>query len=342
MAREITHRYEDALDRIWIGCAERVGLRIARAPGAYATTDGKGTLTIAIDEELDGDDSLAQMIFHELCHSLVEGPESFERVDWGLDNESDRDELREMACQRVQALLARPHGLGRVLAPTTDFRSFYDALGPDPLEGDDESVVMARRAAARATKAPWAPHLEEALVATAAVARAVGEYGKGERASLWSLVDAAMPRHETGLVRAAAGTRAASETCGTCAWGDRGTVRAHCLQSGVRVPRATGACERWEPHPDCRACGACCREAFDAVMVRPREAMAKKHASLVVIDSGMRFVPRPGGRCVALRGDGASEQYTCVVYEDRPQSCADFPYLGESCLLARRRVGLSR
>jgi len=40
--REVTHRYEDPLDRIWIGCAERIGLVVERDPSAFATTDGRG------------------------------------------------------------------------------------------------------------------------------------------------------------------------------------------------------------------------------------------------------------------------------------------------------------
>jgi hypothetical protein len=175
-SRVVTHRYEDPLDRIWLGCAERIGLCIARTPDAFATTDGRGTLLLATPEHLDRDDCLAQMILmilHELCHSLIEGPASLERADWGLDNETGRDDVREHACLRLQALLLRPRGLRRALGPTTDFRAFYDALPGDPLEGDDPSVVLARAAAVRVTARPWAPHLEEALDATAALARTV-------------------------------------------------------------------------------------------------------------------------------------------------------------------------
>ena len=100
--REVTHRYEDPLDRIWIGCAARIGLTVARVPGAYATTDGQGTLFIAPPEELDRDDCLAQMIFHELCHSLVEGEQPFTRADWGMDNTGPDHDWREHACLRVQ------------------------------------------------------------------------------------------------------------------------------------------------------------------------------------------------------------------------------------------------
>ena len=50
-----------------------------RTPDAYASTDGKGRLFIAVDGMFDPDDSLAQMIFHELWHALVEGEDGEKR-----------------------------------------------------------------------------------------------------------------------------------------------------------------------------------------------------------------------------------------------------------------------
>src|SRR3990170_1447195 len=127
-----THRYLDPLDQIWLSAARRIGLRTERSDHAYAATDGAGTLAIA-RTALDADDCLAQMVFHEICHSLIEGEESFTRADWGLGSDSDRDAPREHACLRLQAVLAGQVGLRRLLAPTTDFRAFYDALPADPL-----------------------------------------------------------------------------------------------------------------------------------------------------------------------------------------------------------------
>ncbi|MCX7808457.1 MAG: YkgJ family cysteine cluster protein, partial [Deltaproteobacteria bacterium] len=170
-ARAIHFYYEDALDRIWLACAERLGLRVIRSPKAYASYDGKGTLTLAPSEALDPDDCLAQMIFHEACHALVQGPEAFFQEDWGLDNTTSRDVVRELACLRVQAQLAQPFGLRKFLAPTTEFRAFYDSLGPDPLEVTEseslfassselvESVRLAKVALGRADRPPFHPHL---------------------------------------------------------------------------------------------------------------------------------------------------------------------------------------
>lgn len=184
MPRVIDARYRDPLDEIWRAAARALGLRIVRSDEVFAATDGAGELTLGSPASLDPDDCLAQMVFHELCHSLVQGPESFREPDWGLDNLGDRDVAREHACLRVQAALARAHGLQGVLAPTTDFRSFYDALGADPLHGDDPSVPLARAALERAKGPPWHPHLERALAATRAIGEVLAPFAAPD--SLWA------------------------------------------------------------------------------------------------------------------------------------------------------------
>src|SRR5690606_19417193 len=99
----------------------------------FASTDGRRRIVLGAPQTLDADDSLAQMILHELCHALVEGEEALDRPDWGLDNRTDRDLPRERACLRLQAALAAEHGLRTFLAPTTDHRPFYDSLPQAPL-----------------------------------------------------------------------------------------------------------------------------------------------------------------------------------------------------------------
>ena len=111
----------DPLDGIWLTIADRIGFRVERSAEVYASTDGKGLMTIGAPSELDADDCLAQMILHELCHSLIEGVESLVVADFGLDNESERDVTREHACLRLQAWLTEKYGLRQALAPTTDF-----------------------------------------------------------------------------------------------------------------------------------------------------------------------------------------------------------------------------
>jgi hypothetical protein len=178
MKRRPRHIYLDPLDAIWLTIADRIGFRVERSSDVYASTDGKGVMTVGDRSTLDPDDCLAQMILHELCHSLIEGTHSLHLPDFGLDNTSERDVVREHACLRLQAWLTDKHGLRGALAPTTDFRVYYDALPEDPLDIDDDSATkMARAGAARSEEAPWAPHLWDGLEATAKVMRAARAIG---------------------------------------------------------------------------------------------------------------------------------------------------------------------
>lgn len=138
-------------------------------------------MTIGTPSTLDPDDCLAQMILHELCHSLIEGAESLAMADFGLDNETARDVLREHACLRLQAWLTERYGLRRVLAPTTDFRGYYDGLPEAPLAVDDDrAVALAKLGAARSEEGPWAPHLREGLEATAKVFEIASHLGAAD------------------------------------------------------------------------------------------------------------------------------------------------------------------
>ncbi|MBL8769372.1 MAG: hypothetical protein JNL94_18515 [Planctomycetes bacterium] len=171
-SRTVSHVYEDPLDRIWTATAERIGFRIVRGSDVYASYDGAGTLTIGTPETLDADDCLAQMIFHECCHALVQGRDALRSVDFGLDNRTGRDDEREHACLVTQAILASRHGLREFLAPTTDYRAFWNGLGDDPRAGCTPTVGTLVAAALRAAALPpFAPHLEDALAATAAIVR---------------------------------------------------------------------------------------------------------------------------------------------------------------------------
>jgi len=184
VTRAIDVRYRDPLDEVWLGTARALNLRVVRSNEVFAATDGAGLLTLGCPETLDPDDSLGQMVFHELCHWLVQGPDSFREPDWGLDNVGARDVVREHACLRVQAALARRHGLERVFAPTTDFRAFYDELGADPLAGEGESVALAQAALGRADAPPWQPHLDRALEATRALGEIIAPFAATD--SLWA------------------------------------------------------------------------------------------------------------------------------------------------------------
>lgn len=171
--------YLDPLDVIWIRALERMGIAVVSAHGVYAHYDGAGTLAIGTERNLDADDCVAQIAYHEICHWLIEGEASRHWVNWGLVNDSLRDLPRENASLRVQAALAAPYGLRRVLANTTDHRAYYDALPEDPfVPSADGSTELALEAMARAEQAPWAPALQDALAATERIVAAVAPHAR--------------------------------------------------------------------------------------------------------------------------------------------------------------------
>jgi hypothetical protein len=348
MPRPVTHRYSDPIDEIWLAAARKLGLTVNRSADAYAAYDGEGTLTVAQPRDFDVDDSLAQIVFHELCHALVSGPDAMRMPDWGLCNTDGRDLVCEHACHRLQAALSARHGLRALMAVTTEHRPYWDALPDDPLApGDDPAIELAQAAWQRARRGAWAETLDLALSATAAVARAVRPFAAAD--SLWGQTRA---MHASGFPLGSDPTR----RCADCAWlfqAGPGRPLPRCRQTrggarsiARRVELDAIACERFEPKLDehaCGACGACCREGFDLVPVRAREPMARFHAELCRSDRHGLHVPRPSGRCAALDGTGDEQgPYRCRVYAQRPRACAEFAVAGDACLQARRRVGLSR
>ena len=181
--RTITKTYTDPLDLVWLHAAAQMGMRVERSAEVNASWDGAGVLTIGTPETLDPDDCLAQMILHEACHALIEGPESVGKLDWGLRNEPDA-KAHEHACLRLQAALADRVGMRAFFASTTVFRAYYDTLPEDPLAAsDDLALPMARRGWERATSGPWAEPIDSALRATAAIAAAL--HGVPLDDSLW-------------------------------------------------------------------------------------------------------------------------------------------------------------
>jgi hypothetical protein len=281
------------------------------------------------------------MIFHEICHALVAGPEALRQPDWGLDNTSSRDVVFEHAANRLQAAFADRFGLRKFLRTTTEFRVYYDSLPEDPLrDARDASAALARAGMERARTSPWGAVVESALRLTADIAAMIRPLGV---ASLWSETE---PMHRAGFVLG----RDPDQRCSDCAWSERSGRAFRCRQAraegrNVIVEADEQGCRRWEARlseKDCPNCGACCREGFHVVPVRARDVTRAKHPSLVHGCRGDWHIPRPGGMCLALDGDGSTAPYRCRIYEDRPRACADFEIGGDACLTARRRIGLSR
>ena len=365
VARPVVHRYADPLDVIWIACAARVGYRVERSREVYASTDGRGTLLIGADDLLDADDSLAQMILHELCHALIEGEVGEALADWGLDNASNRHLSRERACLRLQAYLAGSAGLREFLAPTTDFRvTFWNSLPADPFGAPEASggrrepsCVAARIGAWRATQPRWAAPLADALVATADIASRVAEAqrralpprvadprGCAEGLPLlWDTNTVPLPRHPAG--HAVIADYHPGHGCADCAWSFVARRHRRCRHApDVRLSESAPACVRWEAaeQVDCRTCGACCREAYQSVEITPSEIVNRRHPELVEVRETHRRLTRAGERCAALNGgETPAAAYSCAIYASRPRSCREFERAGEHCLDARRRVGLS-
>lgn len=342
--RTINREYRDPIDLIWVRVLHDIGWSLRRGGDAYATWDGAGTLFIANNADLDPDDSLAQMILHELCHALVAGSEGQHRQDWGLCSETERDLISEHASQRLQAALAEPWGLREFMAVTTQWRPYWDGLPAAPLaDGDDPAIPLAQRGHGLAQRAPFAEALRRGFSATARIADIVRPLAGPE--SLWSRTQA---RHVTGALA----HDDLALRCADCAWkylDEQGAARCqYPATSGALGPALAAdesACERWEAafaDEECARCGACCRKGFDLVQVAPDDRFMARHPELVHISGLGPHLPRPGGRCPLLDGDGQTRDYRCIDYAFRPTSCEDFPVAGEACLIARRRVGLSR
>ena len=183
--REINHQYSDPLDLIWITTAKRLGLKVERSDTVFAAWDGKNQMTLSTKTHFDADDSLAQLILHELCHALIEGPQGQSQVDWGLDNTSERDLVREHACHRFQAAISQEFGLRSFFGVTTEWRPYYDSLPTNPLQASEDPAAGIALAAHEAFLVhPWRTPIQEALSATAAIAAITQLFSEDD--SLWS------------------------------------------------------------------------------------------------------------------------------------------------------------
>jgi hypothetical protein len=180
--RPILSRYSDPVELIWLATARRLQLTIRRNPEIFSATDGTGLLELGPRSDLDPDDTLGQMVLHELCHWITNGEETYHTRDWGFPLDMKEDDPREFACLRLQAWLTRPFGLRVVMAPTSDFRGYYDRIPEDPLVPLDDSLMeqevvrIAAQAVERAQQPPFCGPIRAALEATQQVGRCVSAF----------------------------------------------------------------------------------------------------------------------------------------------------------------------
>jgi hypothetical protein len=154
------------IDEIWLHAAGQLGFAVIRSESAYASTDGRGTIIVGTDDTLDIDDCVAQLVFHELCHALVEGESKLQEIDWGLENTNERDISREYSALRLQAHLSDSAELRTYMPPTTQWRPYYESLPNIAIDGNDEAADVVRAVIRSSLFARWEPILLGALAST--------------------------------------------------------------------------------------------------------------------------------------------------------------------------------
>lgn len=135
----------------------------------------------------------------------------------------------------------------------------------------------------------------------------------------------------------------AGTQCEGCVWrfvGGRGSPVDRCRRHrNQRVQPEWPGCGSHTAALDCLSCGACCREAYHAVEVGPRDPFVRAHPDRVVECDGRLNVRRSGVICGCLVP--ANGGWPCAVYADRPKTCRDFEAGGVNCVDARVRMGIT-
>ena len=179
--RPIMSRYVDPCEVVWLATATRLGLHIRRSPLVFSATDGTGRLQLSTRDDLDADDCLAQMLLHEICHWCTNGIDTKHVRDWGFALDGPTDP-REHAALRLQAWLADAADLRAFFGPTGIYRQYYERIPEDPTQPIDGSAweahvcALAVAAIARVQGPPFAPHVQEAIQATARLRQTVDDF----------------------------------------------------------------------------------------------------------------------------------------------------------------------
>jgi Fe-S-cluster containining protein len=102
-----------------------------------------------------------------------------------------------------------------------------------------------------------------------------------------------------------------------------------------------------EPPLDCRACGVCCRDVGNVVLVSADDIVRwKREARADILDglveghfSQLAFPTTPAGACVHQGTAGHAND--CSIYETRGESCRAVEPGSAECLSYRRIAGLA-
>ena len=147
-----------------------------------------------------------------------------------------------------------------------------------------------------------------------------------------------MTRNPIGIEPGPTGTQ-----CGGCTWrvvAGPGPKVDRCLRFGKqRVSTEWPGCASYTAQLDCLDCGACCREAYHAVEVGPRDAFVRSHPEYITTVDGRLNVARRDGICACLAPAGG--EWPCTVYKDRPRTCRDFTRGSANCVDARVRLSIT-
>ncbi len=98
---------------------------------------------------------------------------------------------------------------------------------------------------------------------------------------------------------------------------------------------------RVEP-ADCQHCAACCFSELDRYVRVTGNDYARLGADAVVyvhFIENRAFMRLTNGHCAALKFDSVSLQFTCQVYEHRPEVCRELERGSTSCEAERQAKG---
>lgn len=337
--------YIDPLEYIWRRAAKQFGFNVERSKDVYASNNGRGIIYIAENQYLDPEDSMAQMILHELCHGLVQGESKVYELDWGFGKEGQTEEEEtawEHAALRLQAALLQQHGLRDIFIPTTPFRSYYQNLGANPLSNLDDCAPFLQKGIALANRAPYRIILNEALNASYQMISVLQSMTYKSTAThfLWDGFE--LPKcHATGRMELSAWF---NKKCLDCVWFNDDFCQKN-TDAPQKILGTFNACSQFEQQQlDCQSCAACCC-AFDQIPISDLEFVHLSRLNPKIVTSlpdytGMTY-NKSLPSCAALAHSSDRQRWHCTIYEERPLTCQDVEKYGPACLFARQKQGFT-